>query len=286
MSVPSKRIVVVTGATGRQGSSVARTLLRDGWQVRALTRNPASEKAQALAALGADVVQGDMTDRQSLEHVFDSAYGVFSVQNPYLSSPDSEIQQGKLVANLAKEAGVQHLVYASAGVGKPTGVGSWDSKLAVEAHMKALGIPLTVLRPMAFMELMTDKDFYPAVSTWHLMPRLMGETRPVVWLAASDMGAIVTRVLAAPEQYIGQDIKLASDVKTLEECRWLYRDILGKKPPRFRMPLWLFKRFVGDDLPTMWTWLRTADLELNTGPTLAIYPEALTVESWLRTRAI
>ena len=276
------RTIVVTGATGRQGSGVVRALLRDRWHVRALTRNPASAKAQMLAELGADVVQGDMENVDSLRPVFEGAYGAFSVQNPMISGLNGEIRQGKLVADVAKEVGIQHLVYASAGTGKPTGIGSWDSKLEVEAHMKALDIPLTVLRPKAFMELMTDKGYYPQVSTWHLMPKLMGWTRPVSWFAASDVGIVVASIFAAPERYLGHNIQLASDVKTLNECRALYVDVLGKKPPRFPMPVWLFKRFVGDDLLTMWIWLKTGEISLETEPALAVHPAAKNVETWLR----
>lgn len=282
MDAQTRKVVAVTGATGRQGGAVARSLLDAGWHVRALTRNPNSARAQALSALGAEIVQADMEDRQSLQRAFQGAHGVFSVQNPMISGLEAEVRQGKNVADAAKEAGVQHLVYGSAGIGKSTGIGSWDSKLQVEAHIKALDIPLTILRPTAFMELMTDKDFYPPVSTWHLMPRFMGETRPLVWMSADDLGVIAARAFASPEQYIGRDIKLASDVKSIEECRAIYQDVTGKKPRRFPMPVWMFKRFVGTDLIDMWTWLRTGELELDTAPTRAIYPDALTIEAWLR----
>src|SRR5687768_5032721 len=147
MPTEGSRIIVVTGATGRQGGAVARALLRDGWHVRALTRKPESEKAKALAALGVEVIQGDMDDPSSLRPIFDGAYGAFNVQNPMISGLEGEVRQGKHVADAAKAANVQHLVYGSAGIGKPTGIGSWDSKLEVEAYMKSLGIPLTVLRP-------------------------------------------------------------------------------------------------------------------------------------------
>jgi uncharacterized protein YbjT (DUF2867 family) len=72
---------------------------------------------------------------------------------------DGEIDQGKNVAGAAKRASVQHVVYGSAGIGRRTGVGSWDSKLIVQAHMETLPLPLTVLRPTAFMESMTDRAF-------------------------------------------------------------------------------------------------------------------------------
>jgi uncharacterized protein YbjT (DUF2867 family) len=196
MNTGTNRLITVTGATGRQGRAVTRALLADHWRVRALTRNPDSEKARALSASGAEVIQGNMEDRQSLEFAFEGAYGVYSVQNPMISGLDAEIRQGKLVADAAKAANVHHLVYGSAGMGERTGVGSWDSKLEVEAHMKALGIPLTILRPMAFMELMTDKGYYPAVSTWHLMPKLMGSTRPGPWLSTNDLGVIAAQAFA------------------------------------------------------------------------------------------
>jgi uncharacterized protein YbjT (DUF2867 family) len=282
MATDTRRTIVVIGATGRQGGAVTRALLGADWRVRALTRNPASQKAQSLATSGAEVVQGNMDDRQSLQSAFQGAYGVFSVQNPMLSDVETEIRQGKAVADVAKEVKVQHLVYGSAGIGKPTGIGSWDSKLQVEAHMKTLGIPSTILRPMAFMELMSDKGYYPAVSTWHLMPKLMGEARPVGWMSVEDVGIIAAKAFAAPEQFIGQEIKLASDVKSIEESRAIYRAVMGKNPPRFPMPVWMFKRFVGTDLITMWQWLRTQVIDLDTAPTRAIHPDALSVEAWLR----
>lgn len=276
------RIIVVTGATGRQGSAVTRSLLKTGWHVRALTRNPHSQKAKTLSDLGAEIIAGDLNDSSSLQSAFRKAYGVYSVQNPMLSNFETEVKQGKLVADAAREANIRHLVYGSAGIGKPTNIGSWNSKLEVEAHMKALDLPLTILRPMAFMELMTDKAYYPAVSTWHIMPKLMGESRPVGWISTGDLGIIVAKIFAFPDQFINQDMKLVSDVKSIEECRAIHRDVTGKNPARFPMPVWMFKRFVGTDLTTMWEWLRTAKLDLDTQPTHTIHPEALSVEAWLQ----
>ncbi len=282
MTTDTRRIIVVTGATGRQGGAVTRALLGTNWRVRALTRNPDSQKAQMLSTLGADVIQGDMNDRQALQSAFQGAYGVYSVQNPMLSDLETEIRQGKWVADVAKEANVQHLVYGSSAVGKPTGVGSWDSKLQVEAYIKTLDIPLTILRPVAFMELMTDKAYYPPVSTWQLMPKFMGETRPVGWISVDDLGVIAAKAFADRDRFVGQEIRLASDVKSIAECRALYREVTGKNPPRFPMPVWMFKRFMGTDLITMWQWLGTETLDFDTGPTRAIHPEALSVAAWLR----
>jgi uncharacterized protein YbjT (DUF2867 family) len=279
------RTIVVTGATGHQGGAVTRHLLQDGWQVRALTRDPTSAKARTLAALGAEVVRGDMGDPASLAPIFSRAYGVYSVQNPMISGLEAEIRQGKTVADVASKVGVQHLVYGSAGTGRRgTGIGSWESKLEVEGHMHGLGLPLTILRPMALMELMTDRVYYPPISTWHVMPQLMGRTRPVVWLAASDLGAIAARVFADRDRFVGQDLRLAGDVQSIEECRALYRTVMGRPPRRVPMPVWLFERIVGTDLTTMWRWLHTNKIDLDTGPTREIHPEAMTIETWLRTQ--
>ena len=287
MALGKERIILVTGATGLQGGAVTRHLIANGWHVRALTRNAMSAKAQALSALGAEVVQGDMADTDSLVAILTGAYGVFSVQNPMISGVEGEIRQGNSVGSAAKQAGVQHVVYGSAGTGvRGTGVPSWESKLVVEEHLKSLGLPLTVMRPMAFMELMTENKFFPPVSAWHLMPKLMGDTRPVPWLCTNDLGAIVAKAFAEPERFVGKELTLASDVKSLDECRSIYREVIGKNPPRFPMPVWMFERygFVGNDLSIMWRWLRTGTVDLDTSATLAIHPDALSVAAWLETQ--
>jgi uncharacterized protein YbjT (DUF2867 family) len=149
--------------------------------------------------------------------------------------------------------------------------------------MHALSLPLTILRPMAFMELMTHKKFFPAVAAWHVMPMLVGESRQIGWLCVDDLGAIAARAFAEPERFVGKELALAGDVQSLAECRALYRDVIGRTPAQFPMPVWLFQRFgfVGRDLTTMWRWLQTGSITLNTTPTYAIHPEALTMRAWL-----
>ena len=284
MSTVNSQTIVVLGATGLQGGAVTRHLLSDGWRVRAVTRNPKSEKARALSALGTQVVQADMAERASLVPVFEGAYGVFNVQNPIISGVEGEIRQGKNVADVANQVGIRHLVYGSAGTGaRGTGIPSWESKLVIEDYMKSLGLPLTILRPMAFMELMTAKKFFPAVSTWHVMPALMGSATKVVWLSVEDLGAIVAKAFAEPEHFIGKELNLTSDVQSIDESRAIYRERFGKNPSRFPMPVLMFERFgfIGKDLSIMWRWLRTNPIDTDTSSTLAIRPNALSVRTWL-----
>jgi uncharacterized protein YbjT (DUF2867 family) len=274
------RVVVVAGATGRQGGAVARHLLAAGWRVRALTRRPKRRRARALADLGAEVVRGDMAVPATLPPVFEGAYGAFSVQNPANGGAAAEAAQGRNVADAAAAAGVAHFVYASAGPGVPdTGAAQWDVKLDVEGHLRRLGLPATVLRPM---ELMTDSGFYPAAAAWHAMPKLAGGGTPIPWIGAGDIGAITAIVLRRPEEYAGQVLPLASDVRSLDACRAIYHRVAGKAPPHFPMPVWLLERFAGADVTRLWRWLRIGTVTADPAATRAIHPTALGVEAWLR----
>jgi uncharacterized protein YbjT (DUF2867 family) len=149
ISTTGKTIAVV-GATGRQGGQVVRHLLKQGWQARALTRKPEGKKAQDLKALGAEVVQADLQDVDSLEAAFENAHGVYNMQPPVPGKVEVEIRHGRNAAEAARRTAVRHLVYGSAGPGQmETGIEQWDSKLEVTKIMKELALPLTVLRPMA-----------------------------------------------------------------------------------------------------------------------------------------
>src|SRR3954470_20306927 len=131
----NKRLILVFGATGQQGGSVADALLKAGWSVRALVRDLASKKSTALRDAGVETVQGDFSDSASLRAAMEGVYGVFSVQP---SSPggtvtdDDEIRFGIAIADLAQACGVAHLVYSSvASVEAGVGLGHFESKLRI-----------------------------------------------------------------------------------------------------------------------------------------------------------
>ena len=151
----NNQIIAVTGATGQQGGAVARKLLAEGWQVRALTRDASKPAAQELAGLGAQILPGDMDNRDELAAAFRGAYGVFSVQNFWLPTVgfDGEIRQGKNVADAAKAAEVKLLVFSSVGAAQ-RGMGQkhFESKWIIEQYIHTLGVPYTILRPAYFMD--------------------------------------------------------------------------------------------------------------------------------------
>ena len=113
----AKKIIAVIGATGAQGGGLVRAILadRDGeFAARAIVRDPSSEKAKALAALGAEVVAGNVDDRASLEKAFAGAYGAYCVTFFWDHfSPERERQQAKNMADAARAAKVQHVIWST-----------------------------------------------------------------------------------------------------------------------------------------------------------------------------
>src|SRR5678816_4405655 len=108
-------LILVTGATGQQGGSVARELLAKGRRVRAMTRKPDSAAAQELRKLGAEIVTGDFNDVSSVERALSGAWGAYAVQNTWEAGVELEEEQGRKFAELAKLAGVRHFVQGSVG---------------------------------------------------------------------------------------------------------------------------------------------------------------------------
>jgi uncharacterized protein YbjT (DUF2867 family) len=112
-----KKIIAVVGATGAQGGGLVRAILNDKsgqFAARALTRNVDSDKAKALAELGAEVVAADVDDVESLKKAFNGAYGAFCVTFFWEHfSPEKELAQGKAMAQAAKQAELEHVVWST-----------------------------------------------------------------------------------------------------------------------------------------------------------------------------
>lgn len=114
----TKRIIAVVGATGTQGGSVARAILNDSngdFALRAVTRNPAGERAQSLARQGAEVVYADVDDLDSLKRAFAGAFGAYCMTDFWggYGDPERERLQGSTMAEAARCAGVQHVIWST-----------------------------------------------------------------------------------------------------------------------------------------------------------------------------
>lgn len=227
MTNPTRTILVI-GATGNQGGGLVGHLLSSkDWHVRGLTRSPQSEKAQALAARGVEIVAGDMDDVVSLDAAMEGAYGVFSVQGEARGDdPMHEARQGIAVADAAKRAGVQHLVYTSScGAKEPDrGVSYWDAKREVIAHIRENGVPYTILRPVSFMENYVSD---PTGLANGVVRGLLTPDKTLQVISGHDIGAYAAAVFNNPEKYNGQEIDIAAETLTMTDIAAALTRVVG-----------------------------------------------------------
>lgn len=225
----NNKIIAVTGATGQQGGVVARKLLADGWQVRALTRDVNKPAAQELKALGAELVAGDLDNRAELDAAFKGAYGVFSVQNFWLPNvgADGEVKQGKAVADAAKSAGVQHIVYSSVGgADRAPGVQHFESKWEIEKYIQSLNLPFTILRPVAFMDNYNWSRAYILSGTFTGFGLRADKTLQII--AAEDIGVFAALAFANPKEYLGKTLEIAGDELTEPQIAETLAKVIGR----------------------------------------------------------
>jgi uncharacterized protein YbjT (DUF2867 family) len=233
-----KSPILVFGGTGQQGGSVASALLKAGWPVRAMVRDPASQKAEALRAGGVELVQGDFDDLDAMRTAMTGAYGVFSVQP---SSPggavsdEDEVRYGVTIADLAVEAGVKHLVYTSgsAAGGETTGVAHYDTKTHIEQHIRTLPVTFTIVRPATFMELLLMPGFGLDQGCYKFF---MHPDKPIQVLAVEDIGKIVAAAFNDPARFGGKAFEIASDAVTGNDLEALFSEMAGRPIPYARFP--------------------------------------------------
>ncbi|MBL7252725.1 NmrA family NAD(P)-binding protein [Paractinoplanes lichenicola] len=222
--------VLVVGSTGQQGGAAARALLLANIPVRALVRDPATERARAVAELGAELVTGDLKDRDSLLAAARGARAVFSVQMAEIVDGafdfDGELRQAVNLIGAARAAEVPQFVHTSVSgsdrlataPGHETG--RWKAlepyyaaKKGIEDRVREAGFPRwTLIKPGFFME-----NFRLDAS--YLMPRgvaggivtvLKPSTR-LSLVAVHDIGVTAAAAVAEPERFHRVELELASD---------------------------------------------------------------------------
>jgi len=241
------KIILVTGATGQQGGAVARSLLRQGHKVRALTRNP--NKAAGLAKAGAEIVKGDLTDKATCERALQGTDGVFAVSTFIEAGMDVEVQQGITLADAAKKANVRHFVYTSVGsANRNTGVPHFDTKWKVEQHISQLGLPATILRPVWFMENF-GTYFLPSPEGVLVVP--LRPDKKLQMIAVQDIGEFGAAAFLRPAEFIGQAIDLAGDEMTPPEVAAHLSRTMGRPIQFQQMPDEQVEATMGHDFAAM-----------------------------------
>jgi uncharacterized protein YbjT (DUF2867 family) len=244
--------VLVTGATGKQGGATLRHLAaRGGFRLRAMTRKPGSDAARAVAALGAEVVQGDLDDAPSLERAVAGCWGVFSLQNTWEAGVEREEEQGKRLAEVARRGGVQHFVYTSVGSAHlRTGIPHFDNKARVEQTVRELKFPSwVILRPVFFMENL--------VSPWFLqgdrLVTAMAPTTRLQMIASDDIGRFAAAAFLDASRWNGTETDLAGDSATMPEAADAVSEIVGRKITFERIPIEAVRKN-SDDFAKMLEW--------------------------------
>ena len=216
----SKLLIAVVGGTGTQGGSVVDALLERGkYAVRVLTRNPESDKAQALVARGAEVVAADLNDRSSLATAFSNVYGAFLVTNSFdPSNGVGDTELGKLAVAAAREAGVQHAIWSTL----PNSMHYSDGKLAVPHFTGKALVDAAVAEAGFRYHTFVVAPFYYQNFTGMLQPQPLGDGRTgwgvpmdpgaqVIQIGdISDFGRVVTRAFEEPEQAHGKRLAVAA----------------------------------------------------------------------------
>jgi len=248
----AEKLILITGATGKQGGATLRHLAKaGGFKLRAMTRKPDSDAAKAVAALGAEVVAGDLDDEASLRSALAGAWGAFAVQNTWEAGVEKEEEQGKRFAKVAREAGVQRFVYTSVGSAHlKTGIPHFDNKARVEEVVRKLAFPsYAILRPVFFMENLPSPWF---VHGDKLTSTLDPKTK-LQMIASDDIGKFAAKAFLEADKYKNVEVDLAGDAATLPDAAALVSPLVGKTLTYQRIPIEAVRQN-SDDFAKMLEW--------------------------------
>ena len=224
--------ILITGATGAQGGSVARALLNTKrYTVRCLTRDATSVKAIELQKAGADLVEGDLDDKDSLLAAMKDCYGVFGLTN-FWEHYEKEFQQGKNLIDAVKDSGISHFVYSGLPPYLELSVGQFpvphcDIKAALENYARSLDLPASFVHIAFYYE--NFFSFFPPrrrEDGYYYFGFPQGDTR-LAMASVEDIGPIVAQVFACPEIYLHRTVGVVGEDRTCKEYAAIMSRVLG-----------------------------------------------------------
>jgi uncharacterized protein YbjT (DUF2867 family) len=246
--MPEKKVIAVVGATGAQGGGLVRAILADPtgeFAARAITRDPGSEKAQELAALGAEVVAGDVDDEASLRAAFAGAHGAFCVTFFWAHfSPELELQHAANMANAAKAAGVSHVIWSTLEdtrefiplsddrmptLGEHYNVPHYDAKGEANHFFTDAGLPVTFLQTSFYW----DNFIYFGMGPARGEDGGLSLTFPiadgrVAGIASEDIGAAAYGIFKAGSEFVGKTVSIAGEHLTGEQMAAGFSRLTGE----------------------------------------------------------
>lgn len=206
--------IAVFGATGQQGSAVVDALLDRGSPVRALVRDPSSDRARNLAERGAELVHADADQPATITAALAETAAFFYLTTP--AGPDAtegETRRGIAIADAAAASDTGHIVFSSVGgAERDTGIAHFDSKYLVEEHLRALPVPVTIIRPVFFMENLRWSG--SSVEGDQLVVRLpLPDGIALQMISVRDIGRVAAAILTGGGRG-GEAIEIAGDELT------------------------------------------------------------------------
>lgn len=252
------KTLVVFGATGNQGGSVVENVLNDPelskqYKIRAITRDASKPAARALQDKGVEVVTADNDDQASLRKVMQGAYAAFVVVATMQTADgrETELRQGKLIADAAAAEGVQYVIYSSSTNctektgGKLTQNWIYDVKADTEKYIRSLPLKGIFYVPGSFMQnFHTQLTPRPAGDGTYILASINAPSTVMPLIDITDTGKWIAGVLAQPEQYVGKNLRAATDWYSFEDITRTMSQASGKTIKPQQIPDDVFKGFL------------------------------------------
>jgi uncharacterized protein YbjT (DUF2867 family) len=279
MSTQTTGTIAVFGATGQQGGAVVDALLDHEARVRALVRDPHSDRARALAARGVELAAVRTDDPASLVAALTAVEG-FSFMTPEANSleeVETEIRIGTALVDAAVEAGVPHVLFHSVlGADRERGVPHHDSKHTVEEYLRKSGLRAGVVRPAPFME-----EMAPRLEHGEIVVRLpMPEDAPLKMISVRDVGRVAAALLLDLAQAPGGAVELVGDELTGPEIAAAFGARAGL-PARYEaLPLSVLPTDL--DRVMFREFAKAGEHPSDLAAVRAIEPDTLDLSAWIR----
>jgi len=303
-----KKTIAVVGATGAQGGGLLRAILADPqrrFRARALTRSAQSDKAKELAGLGADIVEADLDDAGSLKQAFAGAFGSYCVTNFWEHmSPERELQQAQNLAQAAREADVEHVIWSTLEDTRkrvplsddrmPTLQGKYkvphfDAKGEADGEFRSRDVPTTFLLTSFYWDNFLNLGMGPGRGAdGKLAIVLPMADKPLPGIASGDIGKCAFGIFARGPAYIGKTVGIAGEHLTGGQMAAAFAKVLGEEVVYTDVDPATFRSFGfpgADDIGNMFQFKRDFNDEFcrvrNLEETRKLNPELLTFEAWL-----
>ena len=277
--------ILVTGATGQQGGNLAKLLLQKNHKVYALVRNIQSSTAQELKKEGANLVKGDLNNFDSIEQAVNGVDSIFLMGTPFEDGTEGETRRGKLMADIAKEKNVKHLVYSSvANADRNTGIPHFESKYKVEQHIQNLGIPYTIIGPTFFMENLLGPQLWPGLEQGQLALPLPPSSI-LQQIALQNIAEFSALVLEHSKTFLDKRIDIASDEVTGEQATKVLSNELGRTIRYVHIPLDRVREG-NEDVARMFEWYEKVGTGIDIPSLHQEYPQVnwLSFKDWAKSQ--